>query len=53
MEGCTCIVMCDSSALGNGTILNHVEYMHVFNRRNASTLKQRSKFIGSILCGEY
>ena len=34
--------------LGNWIILNPVTYKHLLNSRNASTLKQISKFIGLI-----
>ena len=34
--------------LGNGMILNPVTYKHLLNSRNASSLKQISKFIGLI-----
>ena len=50
---CVCVCVCVCSAertnfLGNGMILNPVTYKHLLNSRNASTLKQISKFIGLI-----
>ena len=34
--------------IGNGMIINSLTYKHLLNSRNASTLKQISKFIGII-----
>ena len=34
--------------IGNGMIINSLAYKHLLNSRNASTLKQISKFIGII-----
>ncbi len=49
-----CVCVCSyfnaerTKFLGNGMILNPVTYKHLLNSRNASTLKQITKFIGLI-----
>ena len=37
-----------TKCIGNGMIMNPLTYKHLLNSRNASTLKQISKFIGII-----